>query len=747
MKLLMLLKFSFLLLVVISTIAFGETYNFEQLSEVLFCGGAGEIEIQGNYAFLNRSSRITIVDISNPANPAVVKNMYFPGKQRISIDNNILAMGNRNEGIRLYDVSEPCSLVVLSTIECEQSGVLYLKDDYFFMMMDGSFSIYDVSEPEDPSPVYSDEDLTIYHMDKFGDLISLSSRTSCRIMDVSDPSNPEILSTLHNQGWEGEFHCARLAENRLYTGGFDGVRIYDIEDPSRPFLIGQHYFGLYTRNLLVIDNIAYLAHGSYGLEVVDISDPDDTESLGWIETLNFAQDLAAIENYIIIQDGITGLIVCDVSDPENVREAGRPQPIGYACSVVFHGYYAYVHNSQNKLYTFNVSDPSQPEIVSDLDIDHEAQFMWEYRDVLYVIDTWASDWNVAATTLISYDLNNPANPEEVDRLAIGRWTIDACLEDDNLYLIADANECPPRLTDQLIIIDLSEPLEPDAISTTRPEVFCDQFTVAESAVIVAGRDSTTNVPAYYVYDISNPEEHILSSIYEFDTTGINRDYFWGDMAMHGEYLYVTSPDSTIGIFQLEVNELFYRGIMELDYYPGELIVERDFLYTRGGSIFISPEEGFGISKSIHVYDLANPRNPVERGQYDNQISIVDISSDGYLLASTDGFSFKMFDISEALAVKTTSYSILPSDFYCSQAYPNPCNPRSIIRLGLPFEAEIDVSVYNVIGQKITQLGTGRYSAGYHDIVFNASELSSGIYFIHASVPGKMDEVRKVVLMK
>ncbi|MDP8205677.1 MAG: hypothetical protein P9L92_03355 [Candidatus Electryonea clarkiae] len=46
-----------------------------------------------------------------------------------------------------------------------------------------------------------------------------------------------------------------------------------------------------------------------------------------------------------------------------------------------------------------------------------------------------------------------------------------------------------------------------------------------------------------------------------------------------------------------------------------------------------------------------------------------------------------------------------------------------------------------------QLATGRYSAGYHAIAFNADELPSGIYFVQASVPGKMDEVRKVVLVR
>ncbi|MDP8206547.1 MAG: YCF48-related protein, partial [Candidatus Electryonea clarkiae] len=90
---------------------------------------------------------------------------------------------------------------------------------------------------------------------------------------------------------------------------------------------------------------------------------------------------------------------------------------------------------------------------------------------------------------------------------------------------------------------------------------------------------------------------------------------------------------------------------------------------------------------------------------------------------------------------------LPNNISILSSYPNPFNPSTTIRLGLPYTTSINVAIYNIIGQKVAQLATGRYSAGYHSIIFNASELSSGIYFIHASVPGKMNEVRKIVLMK
>jgi len=48
---------------------------------------------------------------------------------------------------------------------------------------------------------------------------------------------------------------------------------------------------------------------------------------------------------------------------------------------------------------------------------------------------------------------------------------------------------------------------------------------------------------------------------------------------------------------------------------------------------------------------------------------------------------------------------------------------------------------------VTELANGRLTAGQHTLTFDGSNLASGIYFINASVPGKLNETQKVVLMK
>ncbi|MDP8205842.1 MAG: T9SS type A sorting domain-containing protein [Candidatus Electryonea clarkiae] len=89
----------------------------------------------------------------------------------------------------------------------------------------------------------------------------------------------------------------------------------------------------------------------------------------------------------------------------------------------------------------------------------------------------------------------------------------------------------------------------------------------------------------------------------------------------------------------------------------------------------------------------------------------------------------------------------PTEFILEEVYPNPFNSTTTISVALPVPSDLKLSVYNITGQEIAVLTNEQYSLGYHQFTFNADELSSGIYFIHASVPGKMDEVRKVVLVR
>lgn len=91
---------------------------------------------------------------------------------------------------------------------------------------------------------------------------------------------------------------------------------------------------------------------------------------------------------------------------------------------------------------------------------------------------------------------------------------------------------------------------------------------------------------------------------------------------------------------------------------------------------------------------------------------------------------------------------IASGFMLQQNYPNPFNPTTQIRYVVPEASSITLKVYNTIGQEVATLFEGMRQAGSHVTTFNASGLSSGIYFYRLeTADGAVSISRKLLLIK
>lgn len=78
---------------------------------------------------------------------------------------------------------------------------------------------------------------------------------------------------------------------------------------------------------------------------------------------------------------------------------------------------------------------------------------------------------------------------------------------------------------------------------------------------------------------------------------------------------------------------------------------------------------------------------------------------------------------------------VPATFSLRTNFPNPFNPSTTIVYELPVDAHVSLEVFNLLGQRVAQLVDGTISAGYHDAVFNAGDLASGMYFYRLTAAG------------
>jgi hypothetical protein len=91
-------------------------------------------------------------------------------------------------------------------------------------------------------------------------------------------------------------------------------------------------------------------------------------------------------------------------------------------------------------------------------------------------------------------------------------------------------------------------------------------------------------------------------------------------------------------------------------------------------------------------------------------------------------------------------AMAPGQLTLDQNYPNPFNPSTTIRYGLPQRSHVTLTVFNTLGQLVAQLVNGEMEAGYHEVQFGGSGLSSGVYYYRIQA-GDFVQTRKLLLLR
>jgi hypothetical protein len=109
----------------------------------------------------------------------------------------------------------------------------------------------------------------------------------------------------------------------------------------------------------------------------------------------------------------------------------------------------------------------------------------------------------------------------------------------------------------------------------------------------------------------------------------------------------------------------------------------------------------------------------------------------------------LHEISEATNIDIKNKS-LPTKFALKQNYPNPFNPITNIEYQIPYSELVELSIYNLLGQKVTTLVNNIQTAGRYQVQWDASGFASGIYIYRLKVQGQKQNAvftKKLVLLK
>jgi len=158
------------------------------------------------------------------------------------------------------------------------------------------------------------------------------------------------------------------------------------------------------------------------------------------------------------------------------------------------------------------------------------------------------------------------------------------------------------------------------------------------------------------------------------------------------------------------------------------------IYRDTASFTPTPEDSIGVTKDTAYIDRA-----VVFGEtYYYRVSAVDYAeNEGEYSDEVEGV---------VGGVNDRDVLVLPKEFSLSQNYPNPFNPITKIRYDLPVDCQVRLEIYNILGQRVATLADGKQKAGYKVATWDASSLSSGIYFYKLQA-GDFVQTRKMVLIR
>lgn len=161
---------------------------------------------------------------------------------------------------------------------------------------------------------------------------------------------------------------------------------------------------------------------------------------------------------------------------------------------------------------------------------------------------------------------------------------------------------------------------------------------------------------------------------------------------------------------------------------GFIIERRNVFASENESewIEIGFRKGMGNSTELNRYTFED--NPLYDGTYHYRLKQVDF----------DG----SFEYSNEIEVNVFTVK----SFALNQNYPNPFNPSTTISFQIPEASYISLVVYDAVGTEVETIAEGNYPAGVHEVLFDASKLSSGIY-LYRITSGANESTRKMMIVK
>lgn len=698
----------------------GSSYSISKSPSagLVFAGSGGSVFVLDTS---DENNPVTLSEIR--ARSLVDQSWYDESTQR-------LFLAAYFSGIEVWDVADPAQPFRITRIPTEpypRAGV-WVNGNYLYAVTVayGMFT-WDISDIQNPQPVSSLHiNDTLWNAEFRSDYAFLGGNSAIHIVDMANPAEPVLATT-----YPASSGNCDIEGDVLYIpdSGY-GLRLVDISDPTNPQNLGSLQIAGSCRAVDVENGVACVANSfngnGGGVWTIDVQNPASPQQSGWYEA--YYSDLVFLNNTVYTTGGAEGIGVLDVSDPAS------PQPVysiplaNFVDDVEVHGDLAFT--GSNGFRVFDLSNPSYPEQIGYNDIPGA---LVEYAGddlVLYCPKSMGAPNRVNVM-----DVSDPANPVRSGYLQCPAMTYDLYLQGNFAYVAC--------WWDGLRIIDFSNPDAPVLAShvlgwqndnSVPGEDYCFAQAVAVQGdyayVIDYQPFDDQDTRGLYVIDISDPYNPVVVNRYPF-TTGSS----W-DIDVYGHLACIADADGGVEIIDITHPMYVYTE----EWLPLEDSARGVFMdaYHCYVANYI-----YGGVKVIELGNL-NRYEVVDWYKRSGCFALDVIKSDSLLYVADGPCGFQVYHHWNN-PIDAIPDAVPPALSMNATVYPNPFNPETQIRFTLQHSDHVRVDVFNIRGQHVCRLLDAVRPAGINTIVWKADDQSSGVYLVRVSSSGRKDYLRAMLL--
>lgn len=670
--------------------------------------GYTSIEVKDNIVYYSQDNTLNVYNYYDPNNPIEIKKIKFDyDLDELYISDNFLFVGLKNNGIKLYDISD------------ENSPPKYL------------------------SSFYSSNKISNFQFNS-NFLYALVGNNVIVKIDYNQPDNPIKIGEYVDTSWDRQWNRIidfQIVDNNAYLlSKNQGFKILDITDISNSHLIsyiGQDSPSCGNSSLYVIDNFVYLLTNNVGLITLDISDNSSPKITNINKKIPYANDLYMIGNSLYSTSVITNSALIDIKDPANpvikeivtfsthglnesnnrlyyleskkgirvfdnsfpsypveLTNTSNNEFSGYVHEIALDGDFIYAANGYDGLKKINVSNSRAPKLESILDTGYVSEVRQNNNHIYYTNGNYLKRMRKTGSNEIDLDFGlseKTFNWDVNNKYLVYKPNIESLVYSLNL------------ITDELLTFNVSGYIE--SINVNFDRIFIDG-------------DNPK------IYDLKN-KESLIDWQYQ---------YIYGD----DKYL-ITNPNNIAEIYDISnvtnPGKIFYNdtrtGLFDAK-------VVDDYLYLMWGN-------------EITVYDISDISNPtiITTKVFGNSLRNLIVKDHLiYVSSFVDGLYILQSNFLLAHVLDEVS---LTDEYQLLENYPNPFNPETNIIINLKNEANVKLKIFNSTGKLVKTLVNERLDHGFHTIKWdgtndNGLKVSSGSYFYQLVSNGKVI-TKKMLLIK